>query len=90
MTIFLHSKELTLIERKVMNRDTNKEIRESDVKYHEDGSDFLEIQLAEVLKEGGNYSLYTAFEGEMTDDLAGLYMSRYNEGIAADGDNTER
>ncbi|XP_056137170.1 alanyl (membrane) aminopeptidase-like b [Lampris incognitus] len=89
-TIFLHSKDLTLHGVKVTNRDTKEEITVSGMKHHEDESDFLEIQLGEVLEEQGNYSLFVAFEGDLMNDLAGLYVSRYNEGDPIDGDNTER
>ncbi|XP_071403181.1 alanyl (membrane) aminopeptidase-like b [Centroberyx affinis] len=90
-TIFLHSKmELALPVVKVTNRDTNEKMPVAGVKLHKDESDFLEIKVDDVLVKGGNYSLFVAFEGEMMDDLVGLYISKYNEGVPANGDNTER
>ncbi|KAM4619186.1 alanyl (membrane) aminopeptidase-like b [Polymixia lowei] len=89
-TIFLHSKNLTLGEAKVTDINLDKEIRLINMIIYEDGTDFLEIQLDDVLEEGGNYSLFLDFKGEMTDDLAGLYVSKYNEGVSVNGSSTER
>lgn len=85
-TIFLHSKELLVSAPAVTDRDTNKNIRVDSVNNHEDESNFLEIQLNEELKEGRNYSLFLAFEGEISEILRGLYISFYVEGDA----NTEK
>lgn len=40
---------------------------------------YLVIQLNGVLKTGQDYKLYTEFEGELSDDLEGLYRSEYYE-----------
>ncbi|KAM3870028.1 alanyl (membrane) aminopeptidase-like b [Diretmus argenteus] len=89
-TIFLHSKELNVSHVEVKNRNTDELITVNSRTHYEDGSDFFEIQLDGVLEEGGNYSVFVNFTGEMMDDLAGLYVSRYKEGVQANGDNTER
>lgn len=90
MTIFIHSRGLTINTVWVINRDTNRKVPVNHTEHHKDESDFFEIHVKEVLKKGGNYSLFTDFEGEMRDDLAGLYLSTYKQGVQTEGDNTER
>lgn len=54
-------------------------------------NDFLLIVLKEPLLEGEDYSLFLAFEGQISSDLDGLYVSTYHEGNPYEGDtNTER
>uniref|UniRef100_A0A4W6ENH2 Aminopeptidase n=1 Tax=Lates calcarifer TaxID=8187 RepID=A0A4W6ENH2_LATCA len=72
-TIYLHSKDLTVSNPVVMNKNTNKKMGVSAVKHHEDPSNFLEIQLNDILEQG-NYSLSLAFKGE---------LSEYNEAFLA-------
>ncbi|XP_026166563.1 alanyl (membrane) aminopeptidase-like b isoform X2 [Mastacembelus armatus] len=79
-TIYLHSKDLTVSNPVVMNKDTNEKIYVYAIKHHEDESNFLEIQLNDALKAGGNYSLFLAFRGEISENLEGLYLSSYLEG----------
>lgn len=79
-SIYLHSKNLNVTKPQLVNVDTDAMIGVSGLKHHEDQSDFLEIQLEEVLKEGGNYSLFLAFEGEISEYLQSLYVSTYTEG----------
>lgn len=40
---------------------------------------FLVIRLSANLVAGNNYSLYTEFIGELSDDLGGFYRSEYME-----------
>uniref|UniRef100_A0AAY4B2D3 Aminopeptidase n=1 Tax=Denticeps clupeoides TaxID=299321 RepID=A0AAY4B2D3_9TELE len=62
--IFLHSKDLV-----------THHVNESD-----SDSNFLEIRVEnEVLRENGSYSLFTAFEGILHDDLEGFYRSEYED-----------
>ncbi|KAF7644431.1 hypothetical protein LDENG_00222180 [Lucifuga dentata] len=90
-TIFLHSVDLAIAEKKVLkNRDTDEEIDVTSTMHHNNQSNFLELQLESTLQEGGNYSLFMAFEGEISSGLAGLFVSTYNEGVPGGGDNTER
>ncbi|KAM6937865.1 alanyl (membrane) aminopeptidase-like b [Xenentodon cancila] len=79
-SIYLHSKDLTIEARRVMNKDTNEEIRISSWNVHEDETDFLEIQLDGDLEAGGNYSLFLGFSGAISDYLEALYVSTYVEG----------
>lgn len=65
-------------------------ISTSTPKHHGSPSDFLELQTEVVLEEGGNYSLFMAFKGEMSNGVPGLFLSEYREGVPGDGDNTER
>ncbi|XP_042352680.1 alanyl (membrane) aminopeptidase a [Plectropomus leopardus] len=92
-TIYLHSGTvLKLSDPVVMNKDNNEKIGVSAMKKHDDGSYFLEIQLNEVLEAGRNYSLFLAFEGEMSTFLDGMYASTYAEGVPAfeDDKNAQR
>ncbi|XP_040893570.1 aminopeptidase N-like [Toxotes jaculatrix] len=91
-TIYLQSKDLFVSNPVVMNKGTNEKMSVSLMKYHEDESNFLEIQLNEALETGGNYSLFLAFTGEISENLEGLYVSSYLEGVPAyEGDsNAER
>ncbi|XP_061577195.1 alanyl (membrane) aminopeptidase-like b [Cololabis saira] len=80
--IYLHSKDLKIHSRRVYNNtkeDTEEDIRISSWKVHEDESDFLEIQLSEPLKAGGNYSLFLEFSGAISDTLEALFVSTYVE-----------
>ncbi|XP_054475298.1 alanyl (membrane) aminopeptidase-like b [Anoplopoma fimbria] len=90
--IYLNSRDLEVSDPLVMNIDTNEKIDIDSVKNHEDASNFLEIQLNNVLKAGGNYSLFLAFKGEITESLYAMFLSTYVEGTPAyEGDqNTER
>ncbi|XP_041853579.1 alanyl (membrane) aminopeptidase a isoform X2 [Melanotaenia boesemani] len=91
-SIYLHSKDLTVSSPRVLDKATNEQISASQPVLHQDESNFLEIQLDESLKAGGNYSLFLAFEGAISDNLEGLYVSTYIEGsLAYEGDtNAER
>uniref|UniRef100_A0A3Q0RHY4 Aminopeptidase n=1 Tax=Amphilophus citrinellus TaxID=61819 RepID=A0A3Q0RHY4_AMPCI len=79
MSIFLNSKDLTVDAPVVRNKDTNKNVPVSGLKHYDDESDFLEVQLKEPLEAGGNYSLLLAFRGDVSDNLEGLYVSRYTD-----------
>ncbi|XP_077452089.1 alanyl (membrane) aminopeptidase-like b [Stigmatopora argus] len=87
--IYLHSQDLRVFDPFVKNETTQKDIKIIDTKYHEDGSNFLEIQLNDALKKGINYSLFLAFEGEISQRLQALYVSTYHEGMTH-SENTER
>uniref|UniRef100_A0A667ZA40 Aminopeptidase n=1 Tax=Myripristis murdjan TaxID=586833 RepID=A0A667ZA40_9TELE len=88
-TVFLHNRGLTIGTVRLTDRDKNQRVPLNGTTQHRDESNFFEISVDEVLEVGGNYSLFTEFEGEMMDDLAGLYVSRYRD-AAADGNSTER
>lgn len=64
----------------VSNKDKNEAITVSSVHQEEEG-DFLVVKLNKNLQADGNYSLFLNFNGEMTNNLDGLYMSYYTEGI---------
>ncbi|XP_077372374.1 alanyl (membrane) aminopeptidase-like b [Festucalex cinctus] len=91
-SIYLHSRELSVYDPLVKNEMTNKKMAISDVIHHTDESDFLEIQLKDALEVGMNYSLFLAFEGEISQNLQALYVSTYDEGVphSEDNTNTER
>ncbi|XP_049928174.1 alanyl (membrane) aminopeptidase-like b [Epinephelus moara] len=91
-TIYLHSSDLTVSNPLVMNRDTNEMISVSTMRDHFNGTYFLEIQLNDALEAEGNYSLFLAFKGDMSQSLDAMYPSTYVEGVPAhEGDkNTER
>ncbi|KAM7002050.1 alanyl (membrane) aminopeptidase-like b [Tautogolabrus adspersus] len=91
-TIYLHSSDLAVSGPVVMDKDQNEVIHFSTMKYHDDGSNFLEIHLRDALDAGGNYSLFLAFKGEISQGLDGLFLSTYVEGHPAhEGDtNADR
>ncbi|KAM6946022.1 alanyl (membrane) aminopeptidase-like b [Aplochiton taeniatus] len=78
VTILLHSVDLDLTCVTVTDRDSGRRM-ENTFFPHVNESNFLEVRLKEPLVEGGNYSLFTAFEGLLTDNLEGLYFSKYTE-----------
>uniref|UniRef100_A0A8C9X615 Aminopeptidase n=1 Tax=Sander lucioperca TaxID=283035 RepID=A0A8C9X615_SANLU len=80
-TIYLKSMNLAVSNGKVKNENTNKMIEVSAMKTHRDDTNFLEIQLREALEEGGNYSLFLTFKGEISENLDGMYVSTYVEGV---------
>uniref|UniRef100_A0A8C5EFS3 Aminopeptidase n=1 Tax=Gouania willdenowi TaxID=441366 RepID=A0A8C5EFS3_GOUWI len=86
-SIYLHSMDLTLSNPWVMNQDTNEQIGVSDLEQQEDVNDFLKVNLEEDLMAGGNYSLFLAFEGEVSASLEGLYECVYIEGYPKDEDD---
>lgn len=78
-SIFLNSKNLTVVEPLVMWKDKNEKINSS-LKSYEDESNFLEVQLIKPLEAGANYSLHLVFQGEISENLESLFMSIYDEG----------
>ncbi|XP_034389897.1 alanyl (membrane) aminopeptidase a [Cyclopterus lumpus] len=90
--VYLHSRNLDVSGPVVMNKDTNERIGVSSMKNEEDTRNFLEIQLNAALEAGGNYSLFLAFNGEITENLNGVFVSTYAQGSPAyEGDqDTER
>ncbi|XP_074533010.1 alanyl (membrane) aminopeptidase-like b isoform X2 [Halichoeres trimaculatus] len=87
-TIYLHSVDLTLSGQMVIDKDRNRRIGVSSMRNFENGSNFLEINLVDNMEEGGNYSLFLAFKGEISENLQGLYVSHYVEGHPVDEDDT--
>lgn len=87
-TIYLHSVDLKLSGEAVMDKDRNRRIGISSVKHHENGNNFFEINLTDNLEAGGNYSLFLAFEGEISESLEGLYVSKYVEGHPLNEEDT--
>lgn len=80
-TIYLHSRDLIITKDAVVtNTKNNEKINVTKIIHHNDQSDFLEIQLDKPLEERGDYSLFLAFMGEISNNLDGLYLSTYYEG----------
>ncbi|MFT7813946.1 aminopeptidase N-like [Arapaima gigas] len=75
--IIMHSKGLTVTPIQVSNEEGSITIKNFSL--YEDESNFLEVGLEELLKANKNYTFITKFEGEMFEDLAGLYISKYTE-----------
>ncbi|XP_061679641.1 alanyl (membrane) aminopeptidase-like b [Syngnathoides biaculeatus] len=90
-SIYLHSQDLSVYDPVVKNKNTSKEIKTINMKFHTDESHFLEIQLKDPLEEGTNYSLFLAFKGAISRNLQALYVSTYDEGFPHPANtNTER
>ncbi|XP_043979489.1 aminopeptidase N-like [Gambusia affinis] len=77
--IFLHSFELSVSSLLVTDRDENVPLKILSHQHHHDESDFLEIELGDNLKTDGNYSLSLSFEGEISEYLQAMYLSKYTE-----------
>uniref|UniRef100_A0A3B3YW66 Aminopeptidase n=1 Tax=Poecilia mexicana TaxID=48701 RepID=A0A3B3YW66_9TELE len=77
--IFLHSFELSVSSLRVTDHDNNVKLSVLSHQQHDDDSDFLEIELEENLKTNGNYSLSLSFEGEISEYLQAMYVSKYTE-----------
>ncbi|KAA8590666.1 hypothetical protein FQN60_014616 [Etheostoma spectabile] len=80
-TIYLKSMNLAVSDGKVTNENTNKMIGVSAMKTHTDDTNFLEIHLKEALEEGESYSLSLSFKGDISEQLDGMYVSTYVEGV---------
>ncbi|TRY66396.1 hypothetical protein DNTS_003361 [Danionella cerebrum] len=77
-SIYLHAHNLNVTAVEVREAGSNEKLSVSGYKLHHNESDFLEIQLKDVMSGNGTYyDLFTQFEGELLDDLAGFYVSRY-------------
>ncbi|XP_015248339.1 PREDICTED: aminopeptidase N-like [Cyprinodon variegatus] len=77
--IFLHSLGLKVSSPRVINKDTKKEMKVISLTHQENGTDFLVIQIENFFKRNGNYSLFLAFKGEISEYLDAFYVSRYAE-----------
>uniref|UniRef100_UPI0037E79971 alanyl (membrane) aminopeptidase-like b n=1 Tax=Semicossyphus pulcher TaxID=241346 RepID=UPI0037E79971 len=83
-TIYLHSSDLAVSGPVVKDKDQKNElIVVSSMKQYENGTNFLEIHLRDALEAGGNYSLFLAFKGEISESLEGLFLSTYVHGQPA-------
>ncbi|KAJ8344157.1 hypothetical protein SKAU_G00314860 [Synaphobranchus kaupii] len=78
--IFIHSKDLNVNFMQVTN-ENGTVLHIIGSTFMEDESNFLEIVLRERLRAPGTYYLRTKFEGEMLDDLTGIYVSQYLENV---------
>ncbi|XP_047452435.1 aminopeptidase N-like isoform X2 [Mugil cephalus] len=81
-TIYLNSVDLKIEKSLVMHK--GREIKSSYILPNESNI-FLEVELTESLKAGENYSLFLAFQGDISRNLESLFISTY-----VDGANTER
>ncbi|CAJ1057506.1 alanyl (membrane) aminopeptidase a [Xyrichtys novacula] len=88
-TIYLHSLDLDVSGPVVMDTDQNRRIHVLGMDNHEDTSNFLQIHLKDHLEAGGNYSLFLDFEGQLSEELVGMYVSTYTEGQPAHEDDTD-
>lgn len=78
--IYLHVHNLNVTNVEVRKSDSNEKLSVKGYKIHNSESNFLEIQLQDKLSGNGiYYDLFTTFEGELFEDLSGLYASRYTE-----------
>uniref|UniRef100_A0A1A8PTP5 Aminopeptidase n=2 Tax=Nothobranchius rachovii TaxID=451742 RepID=A0A1A8PTP5_9TELE len=86
--IYLHSNGPTVSAPRLIDKDANELVKIDRYLHHEDESHFLELQLSEYLEAGRNYSLFLAFEGEMSENLEALYVSKYVESRPASENET--
>uniref|UniRef100_A0A1A7XIV8 Aminopeptidase n=1 Tax=Iconisemion striatum TaxID=60296 RepID=A0A1A7XIV8_9TELE len=86
--IYLHSNDLQVSAPRLINKNTNELVKIDGYVHHEDESHFFELQLNEYLEAGRNYSLFLAFEGEMSENLETLYVSKYVESRPASENET--
>lgn len=79
MSIFLHAVDLSIKKVAVTQSLSHENLKVKDFQLHKNDSNFLEIQLKDVLAGNGSYyELFTEFEGELT-SWTGLYASYYTE-----------
>ncbi|KAJ8417416.1 hypothetical protein AAFF_G00286430 [Aldrovandia affinis] len=78
--IYIHSKEMNVTFMKLTDVSGTVH-RIKAFNWLEDESNFLEIEIDKHLKAEGTYYLHTKFEGEMLDDLSGIYVSQYEENV---------
>lgn len=84
--IYLHSRDLVVSDPSVTNRDTGESVGVATFTPFADEKDFLAIELEKNLIAGGNYSLFLAFQGNVSENLETLYLSKYTE-IDLDSEN---
>lgn len=78
--IYLHVHNLNVTKVEVTKSGSNEKISVKGYKIHYNESNFLEIQLGGKLSGNGTYyDLFTTFEGELYEDLSGLYASWYTK-----------
>uniref|UniRef100_A0A8C2B0A5 Aminopeptidase n=1 Tax=Cyprinus carpio TaxID=7962 RepID=A0A8C2B0A5_CYPCA len=83
--IYLHVHDLNVTTVEVTKSDSNEKLVVSGYKIHQNESNFLEIQLKETMSGHGTYyDIFTKFEGELLDNLAGFYASWYTKNIKAE------
>ena len=79
-SIFLHSKDLDVKNPVLMRLDKSAILKVKLNNYSTvNETNFLEVQLddGKSLEPNVTYSLFTEFEGELLNDLAGFYTSQY-------------
>ncbi|XP_073706368.1 aminopeptidase N-like [Garra rufa] len=89
-SIFLHVLDLNVTTVEVRKSDSNEKLSLSGYRIHQNESNFLEIQLKDVMT--GNetyYDVFTKFEGELQNDLTGFYVSRYTKKAKAEEDEDQ-
>lgn len=75
--ITLHSKDLEIKENEVtVNDSSGRKVAISKIAYDKE-NEFLIINLSEKLAADGKYNVFIAFEGKLSDNLAGFYRSSY-------------
>uniref|UniRef100_A0A8C2KU46 Aminopeptidase n=1 Tax=Cyprinus carpio TaxID=7962 RepID=A0A8C2KU46_CYPCA len=84
-SICLHVHDLNVTTVEVTKSDSNEKLVVSGYKIHQNESNFLEIQLKETMSGHGTYyDIFTKFEGELLNNLAGFYASWYTKNIKAE------
>uniref|UniRef100_A0A673JHR5 Aminopeptidase n=1 Tax=Sinocyclocheilus rhinocerous TaxID=307959 RepID=A0A673JHR5_9TELE len=78
-SIFLHVHNLNVMTVEVTKSDSNEKLSVRGYKIHQNESNFLKIQLKETMSGNGTYyDIFTKFEGELLDNLAGFYVKNSN------------
>ncbi|KAM4552982.1 aminopeptidase Ey-like [Fundulus diaphanus] len=77
--IYLHSDGLKISSPLVRNLDTGKQMAVNGALQYDHDAQFLVIEPKEVFIPGGNYSLFLSFEGEISNYLEALFVSKYTE-----------
>ncbi|XP_017284424.1 alanyl (membrane) aminopeptidase a [Kryptolebias marmoratus] len=77
--IYLHSRDLRIFNLSVTNKSMGNSISINSYTSYKDETDFLKIELINTLLAGKNYSLFLAFQGELSENLNTLYVSKYTE-----------
>lgn len=77
--LFLHSLDLKVSSPVVTNIKSRTPMPVVSLKHHNDDTDFLEITMKDTFVTGEKYSLDLSFQGEISEYLDVLYISRYTE-----------
>ncbi|XP_026099240.1 aminopeptidase N-like [Carassius auratus] len=89
-TIYLHVHDLNVTTVEVTKSDSNEKLSVKGYTIFQNETNFLKIELATKISGNGTYyDIFTKFEGELLENLAGFYVSWYTKKIKAEEEEEE-